>query len=213
MKTTLYLIRHGESEGNLRAAFLGHTDLPLTEKGRAQARKTAAFLAEKKPDVIYASDLMRAYQTAEATAERFGMPIVKEQGLREIFAGEWEDLLFDDIGASYAEDWRVWCEDIGNACPTKGESTVELQKRVVDTITRIVKENEGKTLFFFSHATPIRVFSSYVMGKTTDEIKDLPWAPNASVTEVTFDGEAFSMVEYGRDDFMGEMSTRLPDNV
>ena len=213
MKTTLYLIRHGQSLGNLRHAFLGHTDLPLTEKGRAQAKKTAAFLADKKPDAIYASDLLRAYQTAEATAELLKMPIQKEPLLREIFAGEWEDLLFDDIGVSYAEDWRVWCEDIGNACPTKGESTVELQKRVVDTITRIVKENEGKTLFFFSHATPVRAFSAYVMGKTTDEIKDLPWAPNASVTEVTFDGEAFSMVEYGRDDFMGEMSTRLPDNV
>lgn len=213
MTTTLYLMRHGESEGNLRRAFLGHTDLPLTERGRAQARKTAAFLSEKKPDVIYASDLLRAYQTAEATATLFEMPIIKDQGLREIFAGAWEDLLFDEIGASYPDTWRVWCEDIGNACPTNGESTVDLQKRVVDTITRLVKENEGKTLFFFSHATPIRTFSAYVLGKTADEIKDLPWAPNASVTKVTFDGSAFSMIEYGRDDFMGEMATRLPANV
>ena len=90
---------------------------------------------------------------------------------------------------------------------------MDLQKRVVDTITRLVKENEGKTLFFFSHATPIRTFSAYVLGKTADEIKDLPWAPNASVTKVTFDGSAFSMIEYGRDDFMGEMATRLPANV
>ena len=215
MTTTLYLIRHGESEGNRRRAFLGHTDLPLTEKGHAQARKTAAFLSDKKPDFIYASDLLRAYQTAEVTASLLGLPIVKEPLLREIFAGVWENLLFDEIEATYPDTWRVWREDIGNACPTNGERTIDLQSRVVNAISCLAERHEGQTLFLFSHATPIRTFSAYVLGKTQDEIKELPWAPNASVTKVTFDcaEKTFSMIEYGRDDFMGEMSTHLPSNV
>ena len=67
MKTTVYLIRHGESEANKRDAFLGHLDLALTETGRAQARLSRDHLLAyaQRPSVIYASDLCRARETAE----------------------------------------------------------------------------------------------------------------------------------------------------
>ena len=213
MSTTLYLVRHGQSLGNLRHAFLGHTDLELTELGHSQAKRTAAFLADKKPDVIYASDLLRAYQTAEATAELLKMPIQKEPMLREIYAGAWENRIFEELAVSFPESFGVWREDIGNAHPDGGESVLELQSRVVKAITRLAEENDGRTVFLFTHATPIRTFSAYVMGKGKDEIKELPWAPNASVTKCTYEGGKFTMIEYGRDDFMGDMSTHLPSSV
>lgn len=213
MSTTLYLIRHGESEGNRRRAFLGHWDLPLTEKGREQAQRTAAFLADQKPDVIYSSDLLRAYQTAEATATLLGMPIGKEPLLREIFAGEWENLLFDDIMKTYPESYRVWQEDIGNARPNGGESVLELQRRVTEVITRLAEKHDNQTMFLFTHATSIRVFTAHVLGKSQEEIGEIPWASNASVSIFSYDGSKFTLIEYGKDDFMGDVSTRLPSNV
>ena len=67
-KTVIYLIRHGESEGNLKRICLGNTDLGLTEKGREQAEKTAKALSPVDIDAIYSSDLIRAVQTAEPHA-------------------------------------------------------------------------------------------------------------------------------------------------
>ena len=73
MKTTIYLIRHGESQGNAVRAFLGHTNLDLTKKGHDQAECTAKYLKNIHADVIYSSDLLRAYSTAEHTAKIKGM--------------------------------------------------------------------------------------------------------------------------------------------
>ena len=213
MSTTIYIIRHGQSMANKLDVFLGHHNMDLTEQGRQQARRTAAFLEDIRPDVIYSSDLTRAYQTAEPTAEFFGLPIIKEPRLREIFAGEWEDVPFLTIAEKYPESFRTWRDDIGYACPDGGESVMDLQKRVVQVVTEIAKKHPDQTVFIFTHATSLRVFAAHVMNKTRGEVKDVPWAPNASVSKVVYDGEKFSLVEYGRDDFMGEIGTRLPPDI
>ena len=90
MSTHLYLIRHGESEANKIDAFAGHSQFNLTAQGRAQAEKAAEYLSTLHVDAIYSSDLPRAFQTAQPTAERLGMTVVKREQLREIEAGEWE---------------------------------------------------------------------------------------------------------------------------
>ena len=69
-KTRLYMIRHGQSEGNLKNLFLGHTDMDLTELGHLQAEMAAEYLATVPVDVIYASDLKRAFHTALHTSEK-----------------------------------------------------------------------------------------------------------------------------------------------
>ena len=69
-KTILYMVRHGESEANRRDAYLGFYDLPLTDVGRKQAEMAAEFVQTLGAEVIYASDLSRARNTAFATAKR-----------------------------------------------------------------------------------------------------------------------------------------------
>ena len=80
-KTLLYFIRHGESEANERDAFIGHTDLDLTRLGHQQAQMAAEYLRAIPADVIYASDLKRAYNTAMHTAEIKGMNVIKNENL------------------------------------------------------------------------------------------------------------------------------------
>ena len=74
--TTVLLIRHGQSVTNVTQVFTGHYDVPLSPLGQEQARRTAAYLQKNfRIDAIYASDLMRAMQTAQPTAAAFGLPV------------------------------------------------------------------------------------------------------------------------------------------
>ena len=212
--TTLYLIRHGEPKANEKDVFIGHTDLELTELGKKQAEMAAAYLKSVTPDVIYASDLKRAYDTAEATAKQYDMEVRKEQGLREIYAGSWEYVPFATLAVDCKETFgEVWCKDIANARCDDGESVAEVYARVSQTIREIALRHPDSTVFLFSHATPIRTFAVHAMGKPAAEVGVLPWPSNASVTKVQFDGRAFELLEYSTDHFMGKLTTRLPDNV
>ena len=209
MATHVYLIRHGESQANRRDVFLGHGDLDLTELGYAQARKTAEYLSTVPIDVIYTSDLSRAYHTACETAEGQGLKVIKNQNLREIDAGAWDFRTFDDL-IENDPAFAVWRSNVGRACPTGGESTLALQARIVGELTRYAELHDGKTVAVFTHGTPIRTFAAYCEGKDVDGIGDIPWASNASVTHAVYENGAFRLIEYSRDDFMGDMVTALP---
>lgn len=213
MVTHLYLVRHGQSEGNLAHTFLGHTDLPLTEQGRTQAELASRYLVTLSPDVIYSSDLLRAYQTAQPTAEKLALPILKSTALREIFAGAWEGLTFNRLEVDFAPDYDVWRTDIGNACPTGGESVRELAERIQAELTRLVMAHEGQTILVFLHATPIRALASMCLGLGLEGMKNQPWASNASVSHFLYEDGAFSLVEYSHESYLGELSTALPKNV
>ena len=63
------------------------------------------------------------------------------------------------------------------------------------------------------HATPIRVFAAHCLNKALDEIKEVPWPTNASVTKAEYDGKRFRLTDYSLDGFMGELITKLPKNV
>ena len=213
MKTTVYLVRHGQSEGNLHDRFIGHTDSPLTELGRKQACMAAQYLKDIPVDKIYSSDLRRAYETAWETARLKEMAVIKTAGMREIYGGEWEEKNFPSLGQFYGEDFSVWCNDFGNARCTGGESVQELRTRIVAEVRRIAEENAGKAVMIFCHATPIRVFRAYCDGADAGSMGAIPWATNASVTHVEYEDGAFRLVRYSIDHFMGALVTALPDDV
>ena len=77
--THVYFIRHGQSEGNLKHLFLGHTDLDLTDLGRKQAERVGDFFKDIHVDAIYSSDLLRAYHTACPVAKAKGLEIIKSE--------------------------------------------------------------------------------------------------------------------------------------
>lgn len=205
MQTLIYMIRHGESVGNQRRDFLGHTDLPITEKGEKQALATARYLAslDFAPDAVYASPLCRAYKTTVLALSLCPSPeIVCLDGLREIYAGEWENKNFDALDVEYPEERRVWREDVGHARPVGGEAVAELYGRVVSTVLTIAKENLGRTVFIGTHATPIRAVETYARGKSADLMCEVPWPSNASLSVYRFDGEKLIPVAYSFDEFM-----------
>ena len=212
--TRIVMIRHGQSEANNLEVFAGHYDIELTELGVKQAECVADFIAKNyKVDKVYASDLKRAFKTAQISAQKLGLEVIPERNFREICAGEWEAVKFDDVGVKYPEDWQVWRNDIGNSRCTGGESVKELAKRVTEALEKVAVENEGKTIVIGTHATPIRAAKCVFGGYTFDEMKDIPWASNASVSEFIYNDGVFTVESYGKDEYLAELKSYLPANV
>ena len=211
--TKIIMIRHGQSVGNFERRFLGHTDLDITEIGYKQADRVCEFLKNEHIDVIYSSDLQRAVHTVEPLAKVKNLQIVKDKGLREIFAGDWENVEVDRLYSEFGDDFHFWKNDIGNARCTNGESVLELKERIFKRITEIAKENSGKTVCIGTHATPIRVTRAAVENVSKDDMKNIPWANNASITRLDYNDGKFTLVSYGYDEFLGELKTEFVKNL
>ena len=80
-------------------------------------------------------------------------------------------------------------------------------------LTYIARANVGKKVLVFAHGTPIRIAGCVAMGRPVEELKEVPWAANASTTTLEYENGAFRLVEYSREDYMGALVTKLPDGV
>lgn len=212
--TTIVLIRHGQSVANLNRAFAGHFDAPLSPLGHEQAESTARAVASKfHIDKIYSSDLLRAYDTGKHLADLLNLEIIPDRAFREIFAGEWEGMKFDDISEKYADDFLTWRDDIGNSRCTGGESARELGDRIFSGVKEIAEENDGKTVVIATHAAAIRALMAMCSGKDFEVMKDIPFVSNASYSVLEVRRGSFAFTEVSRDEHLDELKTKLPPNV
>ena len=196
--TRLILIRHGQSVANKENRFAGQTDVPLTELGELQAKCAAEYLiTHEKIDKIYSSDLQRAHNTALPTSKLTGIPINDATELREICAGVWEGRLASEIEIEYEKEFHTWRKDYANARLPGGESVQEVYERVVPFVKQIAKENDGLTLLFASHASPIRAVDCYSQGWSWQRMSDVPFVKNSAISifEYNPDDDSISLIE------------------
>lgn len=208
---TIILIRHGESETNVQKVFTGQLDAALTPTGHRQAQLMAQYLDNYHIDKIYASPLKRAVDTAQALAQRQHCPIEQQEALKEIYAGVWQGLTFEEIAERYPGTYQTWRTDFANAQPDEGENCQGLYHRVTEFLERVLTEKED-TVCFVCHATPIRMLESHICGQSASAAQNISWVPNASVTIYEYDG-AFRCVKRGCCDYLGELSTNLPKSI
>lgn len=209
MKTTLYLIRHGESLSNVRSTITGISDVPLSALGHRQAACTAAYLKDTHFDALYASDLSRAFETARPIGESHGMTVTPDPLLRELNCGEWEQKTLEEIAQEFPEQFAVWKENVGQIDLPGGESAAEAQTRIVQAVKAIAERHAGQVVGITTHAMVLRLLISFILGKTLDEVKNVPFVSNASVTRVVYENGVFAMEDYGLDKHLGDLVTRL----
>jgi probable phosphoglycerate mutase len=157
VKTTFYLIRHGETDWNLNGIWQGHADVPLNEVGCAQARRLAERLSAQGPrfDAIYSSDLERAWETARTLGAAIGVDPLPVSELREIDIGSWSGRTNAQIRT---EDGDVY-ERIrsGEDLPRGGgERFLDLYTRVVDAAERLAGQHPGATIALVTHGGAVR---------------------------------------------------------
>lgn len=128
--TEFWLIRHGQTDWNARRIYQGQADIPLNEVGIEQARQLAERLKAERFDAIFASDLIRAVQTAEILAGDSKDAIQIDRRLREICQGAWEGLSLDEVQEKYADDFKRGFEDPAYSRAPGGESVAEVAARM-----------------------------------------------------------------------------------
>ena len=214
MSTTLIFVRHGESEGNKNGRYNGQLNLPLSDIGKSQAEKTAEFLDKFNIDVIYSSDLSRAYDTALATSKRQNIPIISSKEIREIFGGKFEGLEYAKIKDIYPEEYNSWINDMANCQCPDGESVKDVYLRVSNKISDIILNNKDKTILIVTHGLPLRIMSTVWYKKSLSEIRDFEWMKNASVTVVNYDDiNKPEVILYDEHSHLNDLITELPSNI
>lgn len=155
MKTTLLLIRHGETAWNKELRFQGCTDIPLCEEGIQQAKLLAKRL-EHKFDIIYASPLDRALKTAKILGGDNLSPILCED-LREINFGSWEGHTLDSIRDTFPTEYHTWKKDKDVGKLMGGDNSIkDASLRGMNAVLKLVEENKGKTIAAVAHGGLIK---------------------------------------------------------
>lgn len=158
----LFVARHGQTDWNALNKVCGSTDRPLTELGKQQAKELAEKLKDKDIDVIFASPLMRAMQTAGAVSLATGIPVMVDDRLAEYDYGEFEG--FDRTKDEY---WQVKMQ-FASKFP-KGESVLQVAHRVYSIIDDVKKAYPDKNVLFVCHGGVSRIVKTYFEDMTNDE--------------------------------------------
>ena len=196
--TQIFLVRHGEAEGNMFRRAQGQTDLPLTPKGRRQVASLAARFADIPLDAAYASDLSRAVDTARAAVAGRDVPVILEPRLREMDLGAWENRPRGEINREDIETKNAFLFDPARFHVPGSESHAALQQRYWDVMTEIACRHEGGSVLVASHGMAIRAFLAKVMDIPSDNIRTVGMTENTAVALLRWENGAFA-VEYTND--------------
>jgi probable phosphoglycerate mutase len=153
--TDILLIRHGETAWNAERRLQGHLDIPLNDEGERQAALLADALALEPIDLLVASDLRRARQTAQAVADVRGLPLAIEPGLRERGYGGFEGLLYSEIEQRFPREFAAWqARDVEAQLPpgrNVGESFRAFFDRATAAILALAAAHPGRTIALVAH--------------------------------------------------------------
>jgi broad specificity phosphatase PhoE len=173
------LARHGETPYNAQRRFQGHLPVPLTERGREQARELAAAAAGREWAALYCSPLARARETAEIVGAAVGLEPVDDPRFMETDTGEWTDRLFDDVAADDPEGFARWRSGDPTWAFPGGESFAAQQARVLDGL-RDVRTGDVPALVI-CHRGSIRLALAALNGNDALRTAEVP---NAALLEL-----------------------------
>ena len=150
-RTQVIIVRHGQTQWNLKLIRQGHLDSSLTEKGMAQAKALGERLMRETFTALYSSDLGRAVQTAQMIAEATGHEIVTDPRLRERHLGIFQGLNGNEIREKYPEEYRLH-RTVGPTYVIPGGESVEQQvARNVDFFNEIAVKHLRETIVVVTH--------------------------------------------------------------
>jgi broad specificity phosphatase PhoE len=174
----LWLVRHGATLWNSEQRFCGHSDVPLSFEGQAQARWLAHSLQAHHISTIYTSDLLRARQTAEMIAVPSAR-IEASSAWREIAFGLWEGLTYEQITQRFPSNLDFFSHPL-SASPPDGETLQALMLRVQPAFLELARSpSEEGDIVLVSHGGPLRVLLSIVLAMPLEEQWRLRLAPGS----------------------------------
>ncbi|NCO68160.1 MAG: alpha-ribazole phosphatase [Nitrospirae bacterium CG_4_10_14_0_8_um_filter_41_23] len=189
MVTTLYLIRHGETEGSETKRYKGTIDVPLSKKGVMQMEQLLKYIVKEIKNcsnppsppllkggkggllsAVYCSDLSRAVKSAEIIARPHSLNPIIVPSLRERNFGLWEGMSFDEIREKYPIEFDAWAGNPLKFSPMGGESTMEMKERVIGAFDTIITNHKGENVAMIAHGGVNRIVLCHLMGVPLENI-------------------------------------------
>lgn len=183
---SLLLARHGETADNRRLVFQGQSGKALNALGRAQATRLAGRMRLHPPDVIVASDLERAHETATIIASAVGLTPELDPDLREVDVGAWTGKSHDEIQELYPDEWNAWASGI-DVRRGGGETYGELAERIERAVVRAATKHPGKRVLLVSHGGSIKAYVAKMLGVSADGMRALAGVGNCGLTAIERD--------------------------
>ncbi|MGI8732983.1 MAG: histidine phosphatase family protein [Pyrinomonadaceae bacterium] len=162
--TQIFLIRHGQSLGNAEGRFGGHTDTPLSARGRKQAEATAEILSTEKLTAIYASDLARSLETAAPLSKLTGLQVTRAAEFRERSVGVMEGLTFEEAAAQHPEQYAALLQRDFEHVLLGGESYRQTLDRAARKLDEAIARHRGGRIAIFTHTGTICILALHIMG-------------------------------------------------
>lgn len=191
--TRIVALRHGETTWNAETRMQGQLDTALSARGRWQAERAAAALAGEGIEAVYASDLARAFDTAQAFAAPAGLPVTTDVGLRERSFGIFQGSTYAEIDARWpaeAARWRRHDPDFG---PPEGETYRAFYARAVAAVTRIAERERGRTILVATHGGVLDCL--YRAATRADLGAPRSWElGNAAINRLLYTDQGFTLV-------------------
>ncbi|HEY5635214.1 MAG TPA: histidine phosphatase family protein [Burkholderiaceae bacterium] len=194
--TELILVRHGVTAWNRERRFQGHTDRGLDEEGREQARRAAARLAREPVDAIYASDLGRAWQTAEPLGEATGLAPRSEPALRERYYGDFEGRSHDELAHESPEAFARWeRREPDFELPGGGESLRAFDARVRAALGELAARHRGQRVVAVTHGGVLDCAYRAARGLGLEAPREHALL-NASINRIGWRDGAFFLIDW-----------------
>lgn len=182
----IFLIRHGQTDINLKGRYQGLVDVDLNEAGILQAELTGKRISEYNIKYIYSSELKRAVQTSEIIKKYVNVnEVIIKHELREIEMGQWEDKTWKEIKEGNNEYFKNWSMHLRDLPYPGGESGKDVINRSFKIIDEIIHKNIDSAVIV-SHGGVIKVLLSYFLGLPQEKRFNME-IKNCSVSLVKYD--------------------------
>lgn len=197
--TTIYLVRHMETEANVSRHLQGQSDTAPSETGLMQLKWLGERFDNISIDKIYTSPLNRAKITAQAVRGGRNISIVEDKRLMEIDLGDMENTYIPTMETTHPEQFVSINSKLHTLSAPNGENVEQVHARMSKVLNDIVKNNNGKTVVIVSHGLAIQACSCGLHGKDHTYIDNIPLGQNTSVTKATYGSDGTYTICYMND--------------
>ncbi|HEX5688133.1 MAG TPA: histidine phosphatase family protein [Ideonella sp.] len=194
--TRILAVRHGETAWNVDSRLQGQTDISLNAVGQEQARRLAEALAGEDLDAIVCSDLVRARDTAQAVADRTGLALNTDAGLRERHFGIFQGHTYAEVERLWPEESARWRRREPDFGAEGGETLQGFYDRCVATASRLAEAHPGRTLLLVTHGGVLDCL--YRAASRVELNAPRTWElANTGVNRLLYTPQGFTLVGWG----------------